>query len=87
MNHAWIHVAQAQTLDVKVVPIRSGSMRTWDQRIILDVFSNNTVSVALSGYLFFGSAIAVSDKLVAVRSTRGITVVLGPATVTPCDVT
>ena len=44
-------------------------MRTWDQRIILDVFSNNTVSVALSGYLFFGSAIAVSDKLVAVRST------------------
>lgn len=43
-------------------------MRTWDQRIILDVFSNNMIAVSLSGYLFFGSAIAVSDKLIAVRT-------------------
>jgi len=42
-------------------------MRTWDQRIILDVFSNHMIAVSLSGYLFFGSAIAVSDKLIGVR--------------------
>lgn len=57
---------------MKLIPSRSGSMRTWDQRIILDVFSTNTITVALSGYLFFGSAIAVSDKLVAVRTTQHI---------------
>ena len=59
---------QAQTLDLKLVPSRSGSMRTWDQRVILDVFSNNMVAIAPAGYLFFGSAIAVSDKLIAVRA-------------------
>ena len=33
----------------KVMPSRSGTMRPWDQRIILDVFSNHTCAVSLSG--------------------------------------
>ena len=56
------------------MPSRSGSMRTWDQRIILDVFSNHMIAVSLTGYLFFGSAIAVSDKLIGVLTAQYPTV-------------
>jgi len=40
---------QANVQSFKVMPSRSGTMRPWDQRIILDVFTNHTCAVSLSG--------------------------------------
>ena len=38
------------------------------QAAVLDLFTGHTVAVALSGYLFFGSAINVSRKVLEVCS-------------------
>ena len=37
-----------------VVPSRSGAVRTFDQRTVLDMFAGRITAVSLSGYLFFG---------------------------------
>lgn len=49
-----------------VVQSRSGCVRTFSERAILEAFSGNAIAVALSGYLFFGSAINVSQKVMEV---------------------
>ena len=45
-QNVWM---QANVQSFKVMPSRSGTMRPWDQRLILDVFTNHTCAVALSG--------------------------------------
>ena len=45
-----------------VVQSRSGCLRTFSQRATLDLFSGRAIAVALSGYMFFGSAINVSQS-------------------------
>ena len=49
-----------------VVQSRSGCVRTYSQRASLEVFSGRAIAVALSGYLFFGSAINVCQKVLQV---------------------
>jgi hypothetical protein len=96
---------QANASSFTILPSRSGVMRTWDQRIVLDVsaerwqlwccdtavrshvdgmhiicglspakaccalqvFTEHMVTLSLSGYMFFGSALAVSDRVLHVR--------------------
>lgn len=52
-----------------VVPTRSGTVRPWDQRVVLDLLCNRVVAVNLSGYIFFGSSLAISDKVIQVSCT------------------
>eukprot|EP00208_Stichococcus_sp_RCC1054_P002786 CAMPEP_0206138434 /NCGR_PEP_ID=MMETSP1473-20131121/3325_1 /ASSEMBLY_ACC=CAM_ASM_001109 /TAXON_ID=1461547 /ORGANISM="Stichococcus sp, Strain RCC1054" /LENGTH=727 /DNA_ID=CAMNT_0053531873 /DNA_START=75 /DNA_END=2255 /DNA_ORIENTATION=- len=58
--------AQAHVASFAVVPSRSGVMRTFDQGLCLDVLSAHMVSLSVSGYLFFGSSLAISDKVLNV---------------------
>lgn len=52
-----------------VVPSRSGAVRTFDQRTVLDMFSGRITAVSLSGYLFFGSSVSVVEKVVSIASS------------------
>ena len=56
--------ALTRTLGQNLQQIRSISCCA--QTAVLDLFAGHTVAVALSGYLFFGSAITVSSKVMAV---------------------
>lgn len=50
-----------------VVPSRSGAVRTFEQRTVLEQFNPRCVAVSLSGYIFFGSSVKISDKVLEVR--------------------
>lgn len=52
-----------------VVPSRSGAVRTFEQRTVLEQFNPRCVAVSLSGYIFFGSSVKISDKVMEVSST------------------
>ena len=62
------HEAQAHVSDFSLLPSRSGVMRPYDQRIVLDVLTKHMVVISVSGFLFFGSSLAVSDKVLSVRA-------------------
>ncbi|DBA74396.1 hypothetical protein WJX77_006646 [Trebouxia sp. C0004] len=49
-----------------VVPSRSGAVRTFEQRTVLEQFNPRCVAVSLSGYIFFGSSVKISDKVLEV---------------------
>lgn len=49
-----------------VVPSRSGTVRTFDQRTVLDMFGGRITAVSLSGYLFFGSSVNVVERVIAI---------------------
>ena len=50
-----------------VVPSRSGAVRTFEQRTVLEQFNPRCVAVSLSGYIFFGGSVKISDKVMEVR--------------------
>lgn len=52
-----------------VVPSRSGAVRTFEQRAVLEQFNPRCVAVSLSGYIFFGSSVSISDKVMEVCCT------------------
>ncbi|PRW58410.1 sulfate transporter [Chlorella sorokiniana] len=52
-----------------VVPSRSGAVRTFDQRTVLDMFSGRITAVSLSGYLFFGSSVNVVERVVQIANS------------------
>eukprot|EP00884_Botryococcus_braunii_P016374 jgi/Botrbrau1/341/Bobra.0022s0295.1 len=60
-SYARVHVT-AFTL----VPSRSSTMRPFQQRAVLELFSQRMAAVALSGYIFFGSAITISKRVLEV---------------------
>ncbi|KAL3148948.1 hypothetical protein ABBQ32_001807 [Trebouxia sp. C0010 RCD-2024] len=49
-----------------VVPSRSGAVRTFEQRTVLEQFNPRCVAVSLSGYIFFGGSVKISDKVMEV---------------------
>jgi hypothetical protein len=53
------------------VPSRSAAVRTFKERQLLELLSNRLVAVNLSGYMFFGSSVLMSDK-VRGAETRGL---------------
>lgn len=52
------------------VQSRWGIMLALSQRQVLEAFASRAVAVALSGYVFFGSAITVSEKVLEVSRAR-----------------
>lgn len=60
-SYARVHVT-AFTL----VPSRSSTMRPFEQRAVLELFSQRMAAVALSGYIFFGSAVTISKRVMDV---------------------
>lgn len=46
-----------------VVPSRSGVLRPQAERDILNLFGARMAAVSLSGYVFFGSSLSISDQV------------------------
>ena len=46
-----------------VVPSRSGVLRPQAEREVLNLFGARMAAVALSGYIFFGSSLSISDQV------------------------
>lgn len=70
-NMARLHM-QVLVTAFTVVPSRSGAVRTFEQRAVLEQFNPRCVAVSLSGYIFFGSSVAISDKVMEVRQSHGV---------------
>jgi hypothetical protein len=45
----------------------SNMVRTLSHAMLIQVFTEHMVTLSLSGYMFFGSALAVSDRVLHVR--------------------
>ncbi|KAL4431193.1 hypothetical protein ABPG75_006449 [Micractinium tetrahymenae] len=67
--HFAYSYSKATVTAFTVVPSRSGAVRTFDQRTVLDMFSGRIVAVSLSGYLFFGSSVDVVSKVVSIAAS------------------
>lgn len=61
-------VVQVLVTAFTVVPSRSGAVRTFEQRTVLEQFNPRCVAVSLSGYIFFGSSVKISDKVLEVNA-------------------
>lgn len=51
---------------VSVVPSRSGSVRPYHERMVLELFSARIVAVLLNGFLYFGSAAKLADQTIRI---------------------
>lgn len=49
-----------------VVPSRSGAVRTFEQRAVLQQFASRMVAVSLSGYIFFASSVKIQQQVLEV---------------------
>ncbi|KAK9810835.1 hypothetical protein WJX73_000129 [Symbiochloris irregularis] len=49
-----------------VVPSRSSAIRTLSERLVLELFNRRMAAVTLTGYIFFGSSISISDEVMTV---------------------
>ncbi|KAL4419479.1 hypothetical protein ABPG77_008281 [Micractinium sp. CCAP 211/92] len=67
--HFAYSYSKATVTAFTVVPSRSGAVRTFDQRTVLDMLSGRIVAVSLSGYLFFGSSVDVVSKVVSIAAS------------------
>lgn len=67
------HGVQVLVTAFTVVPSRSGAVRTFEQRTVLEQFNPRCVAVSLSGYIFFGSSVKISDKVLEVRCLQSHT--------------
>ncbi|KFM27070.1 Uncharacterized protein C24H6.11c [Auxenochlorella protothecoides] len=64
--HFTYSYARVTLRTFSVVPSRSGAVRTWDHRRVLEHFVPRVRACSLQGYLFFGSSVLVSAKVLAV---------------------
>lgn len=46
-----------------VLPSRSAAVRSYQERQLLDALGARLAAVGLSGYMFFGSGVLLSDKV------------------------
>ncbi len=46
-----------------VVPTRSGVLRAVSEREVLDLFNARLAAISLSGFIFFGSSVKISDQV------------------------
>lgn len=53
-----------------MLPTRSGVLRAVSERKILDLFSTRLAAISLSGYIFFGSSVSISDQVCLTRWER-----------------
>ena len=55
--------AQVHMRTFKVMPGRSDVVRSHAEGAVLELFSTRMSAVSLTGYLFFGSSVSVSDRV------------------------
>jgi hypothetical protein len=48
---------------VKVLPTRSAAVRSYAESHLLEALAGRLATVALSGFMFFGSSVLMSDKV------------------------
>jgi len=51
-----------------VIPARSAVLRGPTERAVLDLLTARLAAVSLSGYIFFGSSVKISDQATPARS-------------------
>ena len=61
-------VVQVTVKAFTVVPTRSGVLRAVSEREVLDLFNARLAAISLSGFIFFGSSVNISDQ---VRASAG----------------
>ena len=62
MNFAYSY-AKVHVTAFTVVGSRSGRVRTFAERTMLELFYNRMAAVSLSGYIFFGSSVNISRQV------------------------
>ena len=62
MNFAYSY-AKVHVTAFTVVGSRSGRVRTFAERTMLELFYNRMAAVSLSGYIFFGSSVNISKQV------------------------
>ncbi len=66
MNFAYSY-AKVHVTAFTVVGSRSGRVRTFAERTMLELFYNRMAAVSLSGYIFFGSSVNISRQVHEVK--------------------
>jgi SulP family sulfate permease len=66
--HFAVEYARLSVRTFAVVPSRSGAVRSFEQRTVLEAFAGRVAAVALSGMVFFGSATKVAEQALAVAA-------------------
>ena len=61
--HFAVEYARLSVTAFSVVPSRSGAVRSFRQRMVLEAFDGRVAAVALSGMIFFGSATTMAEKV------------------------
>jgi hypothetical protein len=54
---------QANLAAVKVLPTRSAAVRSYAESHLLEALAGRLATVALSGLMFFGSSVLMSDRV------------------------
>jgi hypothetical protein len=67
---------QANLAALRVLPTRSAAVRSYAESHLLEALAGRLATVALSGFIFFGSSVLVSDKVGGVGNAGGVLVVL-----------
>ncbi len=55
--------AQVTVKAFTVVPTGSGVLRAVSEREVLDLFNARLAAISLSGFIFFGSSVNISDQV------------------------
>ncbi|KAL4547721.1 hypothetical protein Ndes2526B_g06954 [Nannochloris sp. 'desiccata'] len=66
--HFAIEYARMSVKAFTVVPSRSGAVRSFKQRMVLEAFDGRVAAVALTGFVFFGSATTMADQVLNVAA-------------------
>ena len=66
--HFSVEYARMSVKAFTVVPSRSGAVRSFRQRMVLEAFDGRVAAVSLSGMVFFGSATIMAEKVLAVAA-------------------
>jgi sulfate permease, SulP family len=66
--HFAIEYARMSVKAFTVVPSRSGAVRSFKQRMVLEAFDGRVAAVALTGMVFFGSATTMADQVLKVAA-------------------
>lgn len=66
---------QANLAAVKVLPTRSAAVRSYAESHLLEALAGRLATVALSGFMFFGSSVLMSDKVCLGRQNGWVCVV------------
>jgi len=72
LQFTWEYARQSSS-SITVVPSMSSNMRTYDQRIVLQLMKGHLITVNLTGYIFFGSALRLSEEMRQLAEEMGAT--------------